>query len=424
MPFTNILRAFSAALAALSLGAGQPFASAQEAEHSPADLSSPTLGYDHGFFIRSRDGRNEIVLEGLFQTLLRGSESSRKPQSEVEIKRMRLEVAGTFDEHYRFRVETKFSPHEVELEEAWLGAELFGGQDLLMIGRMKAPFGLEEVRSRRYIPFPQFSIMQQFVPAEQHGLFLNGNAGRAEYGIGLYNGGDQKSHDDGEELAARLMWHPFRGDFSTTFESLQFGLAATYGQEERDLTGGSIRNAAGLPLMHYADAVSVDGTQWRLGLEAAWYDGPYMLQAEWIHIEEELSRIGAQSDVAHDGGYVMYQQVLSGATDISFAGVSPKSSVNPYGGGGSGALALALRLSVLESDDALQDLGFLQPGQFTPRVTSLSAGLNWYLSSHALLRTSFVHSIYSSDVSLEGTAQAGEIVGDESALMVEFQMHF
>jgi phosphate-selective porin len=139
--------------------------------------------------------------------------------------------------------------------------------------------------------------------------------------------------------------------------------------------------------------VSVDGTQWRLGLEAAWYDGPYMLQAEWIHIEEELSRMGAQSDVAHDGGYVMYQQVLSGATDISFAGVSPKSSVNPYGGGGSGALALALRLSVLESDDALQDLGFLQPGQFTPRVTSLSAGLNWYLSSHALLRTSFVHSI-------------------------------
>ena len=410
-----ISRALQALLAVTLLGSPLAAQAAGEPLRRP---EGPEMGYDDGFFLRSSDGAHELKVEGLFQVLGRYNGRRRTPDSEFELKRMRPEFAGRIADHYRFKLEPKFDEDGVELEEAWAGMEMAGDAGLLMFGRMKAPFGLEEVRSRRHIPFSFFSILNQFSPAEQHGVFLNGMRDKLEYGFAAYNGGGGDEHDRGKEVAARAMWHPFKGDFGTTLEALQFGAAMTYGRESRSLAGESIRTASHLPLMDYESSTRLDGDQWRLGLEGAWYDGPYMAQAEVLYMRQELEGAGARGDVDHWGAYLGAWTTLTGE-DVSFSGISPRNAFRSGHPGEEGALVLASRISYLHSDRALRDNGWLVPNGYTEGITSLWLGLNWYLSEHAMLRNGYVHSFYSDSVGVDGSAARSE-----GAFLIEFQLHF
>jgi phosphate-selective porin len=391
---------------------------AASARTQEPELAPQLVGYDDGFFLRSEDGSAELVLEGLFQVVARKNESRRDPESEFVLKRMRPELAGRFDDFYRFRLEPKFTADEVELEEAWVGLEVAGGDELWMFGRMKAPFGLEEVRSRRHIPFPQFSILNQYSPAEQHGVFVNGRRERWEYGLGLYNGGGGEEGDDGKELATRLMLHPFEKRGESHLEHLQLGVAATYGREDRLVAGKSILGAAGTPLMTYAPGARFDGDQLRLGLEAAWYDGPHMAQAEWLWARQHMQGAGGLAQADATGAYLGFQRVLTGE-DISFRGVHPARPFRPGERQESGAWVAAARLSYLSADSTLTDHALLLPGTFTSNITSLWLGINWILSDHLILRNSYVHSLYAGEVLVDG-----HTLSTEGALIVELQLHF
>lgn len=364
----------------------------------------PAVGYGEGFFVRSAGGRAELSLEGLFQIDGR-YDADRDPSTTADLRRMRVELAGRFDQRYRFRIEPNFGAEDVELEEAWAGVEL-GPDAILRIGRMKAPFNLEEVRSLRFIPFPRFSILNQFAPAEQHGLFLNGESGELEYGLAGYTGNGGRDDDDGQEAAARVMVHPFAGHAGSGLAGLAFGLAGTYGRGTRTVGGKSIDNAAGLPLIELTPGVRLDGTRWRAGLEAAWLAGPWMAQAEWMHVRQAMSGGAGRADVDFQGGYLSLQRALTGE-DVSYGGVRRDES------SGDVAWVLALRASLLESDEALRNAGLVVPGTYTKDVTSVWLGLDTYLGDHALVRTSWVHSFYSS------TAPP-----DEDSVLVQFQLHF
>lgn len=394
---------------------------AHEGQEHEGPSSHELVGYDDGFFIRSADGENELVIEGLFQVIFRKSEPRRQPETEFELKRMRPEFAGRFDDFYRFRLEPKFSSDEVELEEAWAGFETQGGDQLWMFGRMKAPFGLEEVRSRRHIPFPNFSILNQFSPAEQHGIFTNARKDEFEFGFGLYNGGGGDEGDDGKEIALRAMLHPFSGSGRAHLENLQVGVAATYGREDRLLTGQSIKSAAGKPLMRYAPGARADGDQLRLGFEAAWFDGPHMAQAEWLWARQDMDGTSGTANVDTNGFYFAFQRVLTGE-DISFGGVHPEHPLRRGGRcevGENGAWVAAARLSYLDADSTLAENGVVLPGTFTSNITSIWLGMNWYLSDHLLLRNSYVHSLYAGQVRVDGHTLSGE-----DAIIVELQLHF
>ena len=384
------------------------------------------LGYEDCLFLCSPDHRNQIEIEGLLQVNGRLNDRGRSPRSDTELRRMRLEVAGRFDEAWRFRMEPNFNDHGVELEEAWFGAEVFSGDALLRIGRMKAPFGLEEVRSRRHIDFGRFSILNQFSPAEDHGLFLYGEtpSGRWEWNLAAYNGTGSSDTNSSKDVAGRLMVHPFSGQEDSALESLQLGAAVTFGSQAEDVGGSHVENAAGLPIMEFAPGARLDGDRLRTGLEAAWYHGPWMAQAEWMRMSQDMSLdgpdAGSAREVDFQGAYLNLSYVLTGESK-SFGGVHPESSFDPRGGGGSGAWVLALRLSQLESDGELASSasGLMLADAFTDRVQSVSVGLNWIPNPHAIVRTGFVHSEYSDEVAIGGSLR-----DREDALLIELQLHF
>jgi phosphate-selective porin len=387
---------------------------------APRSAPGGPLGEDQALRIASADGRNELVIEGLFQVMALATGDERQPRSDIALKRMRPELAGHVAGGLEFRLEPNFSSDDVELEEAWIGPALWGGDAHLMLGRMKAPFNLEEVRSRRHIDFPRFSLLNQFAPAEDHGAFLYGRSpsGYWEYGVAAYNGTGGADTNNGKDVAARIMVHPFASDTGSRWSNLQLGVAATTGRQDEDVSDAAVDNEAGLAVVRFAPDARLDGDRSRLGLELAWFDGPWFVQAEVLYLEQRMSSSGGAADATARGGYVTLSRALTGE-DKSFRGVRPDAPYDFQSGAGRGAWVLALRYSALALDEDLESAALVVPGTYTDRISSLSLGLNWIPNEHAILRTAWVQSLYADEVALDRGA-----TDREGALLIEVQLHF
>ncbi|MFT5462931.1 MAG: phosphate-selective porin OprO/OprP, partial [Planctomycetota bacterium] len=306
---------------------------ASTSEATSFRVDEPQVGYDGGFFLRSEDGSSELNIEGLFQVVAGLYDGDRDPGSDVALKRMRPELSGHVSGALRFKLEPKFTEDEVELEEAWIGFEIAEGNGLVMLGRMKAPFSLEEVRSRRHIDFSNFSVLAQFAPAEDHGVFLNAHtlSGLLEYGLAAYNGTGASDTNSSKDLAGRVMLHPFVADEGSAWENLQVGLAGTIGSQNKDVGGEAIDNALGFGVVTFAPGVELSGQRWRAGLEGAWFRGPWFVQAEALALSQQMSLGPADMDATVRGAYLSVSRVLTGE-DKSFRGVSPETPFDPSTG--------------------------------------------------------------------------------------------
>jgi phosphate-selective porin OprO/OprP len=371
------------------------------------------------FRLATADGRNVLELGALVQVLGRLSDDARDPEADFQLKRVRPEISGRLAGSLAFNLEPNFKEDEVELEEAWIGPQLLGGRATLHLGRMKAPFSLEEVRSRRHIDFPFFSILNQFVPAEDHGVFLNGQSagGHLEYGTAVYNGTGGADTNGAKDVALRLMAHPWAGDSGSVLENLQLGVAGTLGVQDEGLEGEAIQNETQLDVIPFDATARLSGSRERLGLELAWFRGPWFVQSEYLGVQQEMSSSAGDQDVLLHGGYLTLSRALTGEPK-SFRGVLPARPFDFASATGRGAWVAAVRLSVLHLDDDLE-AGLVVPGKFTSRIETASVGLNWIPNAHSILRTALVGSFYEDEVRLDTGS------GDrEAALLVEFQLHF
>ena len=435
---TNLLAVLAIGLAASTAGARQEVAQdeALEArldrqEHELAELrrhlegpaSGTKSGYDGGFFVESADGQWRFTVEGLLQvrdTLFERGLAGR--DSGFDLERMRFELGGELYRLYRFHVEPNFDEDGVELEEAWIGAEVGGGDAVLMLGRMKEPFGLEEMLPRRHADFPTFSLLNQFSPAEDHGLTLLGGSldGPLEYGVAVYNGTGGDETDSDKDVAARFVARPWSGSERSAVRALQFGAAGTFGRADEDASGAELRTEAEVPFLAFEPGSAFDGDRTRLGLEAAWLDGPLALSAEAIRIEQEMVGAGGETEPVVDGWYASASWVLTGE-EKTFRGVRPD---RPLVGGsdgarGRGAFQLAARYSQLALDDDLVSAGIVTAGAFPDRVDAWDVGLNWYSTANTKVMLHFVHTDYADAIVVDGESRSSE-----DAILLQFQLHF
>ncbi len=385
----------------------------EKEEKIPPSPNRFTFGYNEGFAVESEDGRTRIALEGLVQVTGKAFQKDRGRISEFALRRFRPELSGHFDRNVLFRFEPKFIENEVELEEAWVGLRFEDSGSILRIGRMKAPFNLEEVRSRRHIHFPLFSSLNQFAPAEDHGLFWSKKQEGWEFGLALYNGTGGADTGSSKDIAARAM-HTFFDDAERGHFDLGFSL--TYGRQNQDVAAKGIDNGAGEQVLRYASGTSLSGTRMRLGLEMVWYQGPWMGQAEAMLIRQRMSQGGVEDTVQFSGAYIDVAYCLTGQA-IDFGGVAVSKEKGLFGLPGS--WVVAARLSSLRNDGSLRALGMTESGRFSRGIRNLSLGLNWIPSKHFLVRHALVFSSYSDSIDAGGGPHKSEV-----ALMVEWQLHW
>jgi phosphate-selective porin OprO/OprP len=379
-------------------------------------------GYDDGFYVRDAAGANELVFKGFLQLDGRVFDPDRDPASELALGRMRPELEGRLAGWMRFRIEPNFEPSGVSLAEAWLGAEWDEGRSLLALGRPKQPFGLEEMRPRRFADFPRFSLLNQLSPKEDQGLVLTRRSakGCVTWSLGLGNGGGGAETDDGKDLAARIAVAPAADRPSSAWRNLHLGGAVTWGEEERDAGGTELVNEAGSTVVELADGAALDGERWRAGLELAWHGGPWQFQAEALRVEQEMSLAGARETIVFDGAYAQLAWCLTGE-DKTPRGVVPARAFDPRSGAesGPGAWVLAARWSRLAIGDELADAGLALPGRATSGIDGASLGVDWIPNRHAILRAALVASAYDEAIDLGQGSDDREL-----AVLLQVQAHY
>lgn len=353
-------------------------------------------GYDGGFYIKGKDVK--LTIEGLIQVNAVLFERGGPHETEFVLRRIRPEFSGEFFDIWRFHIEPNFSSDGVELEEAWVGLVLKDHQFIL--GRMKEPFSLEEMTSTRHMDMLNFSILNQFVPAEDHGITVLGAFDWLEYGVGFYNGtgGDDTTSD--KDGALRLVVHPWRG--------LQFGGSVTFGREDTDLSGDELKTEARVPWAEFVPGTKIDGDRLRWGAEAAFLEGPFAFSAEIIGIRQELN----DTTVHLTGGYLQASYVLTGEAK-TWKGVKPG---HPFLREPDwGAWQLVARWSRLKLEDEFAP--FLT--NFPDTIDSITFGVNWYANDHVKIKVNYLRTIYGESITVDGVRH-----DNEDALMVQLQIHF
>jgi phosphate-selective porin OprO/OprP len=392
---------------------------AQETAPAP----QPLVGYDDGFFARTADGSARLTLGGLLQVNGNFFEPDLGGrESEFFLRRMRFEIGGAFDERYLFNVEPKFTEDDVDLEEAWIGADLAEGGPRLYLGRMKEPFSLEELIPLKHIDLVNLSLLNQFVPAEQNGATLYGRTpdGRIEYGAAYYTGDGTDDIDSERGGAARCVLHPFATAEDSPLRGFQVGVASTLGRAGQDISGDELITEARVQFLSFEPGSSLDGRRWRAGAEAAWLRGPFALYGEGMISRQEMEGASGEENVAIDGLTVATSYVLTGE-EKTFRGVRPRRPFRPGGGEGhgAGAFQVAARFSLLTLDDDLVDAGIVAASSYPRHVRSVEAGLNWYATYHARVKLHYLRTEYGRDIVIGGDER-----GSEDAILVQFQLNF
>jgi hypothetical protein len=214
-----------------------------------------TADFGRGVTFRTEDRRFSLNIRGRIQARLTVSEQPERPQTEYQIRRMRLVFQGNFfGDDFRYYIQLAFSNLDTEpdlrlpLRDAFVTWQ--GVRDLnVRFGQMKVPYGRQRVVSSSALQFADRSLgvgefnLDRDVGVVVFSRDLFGLGRRLTYDLGVFGGDGRNrlSEDFGMLYAARVQVQPF-GEFDDLAEAdtlrlahprLALAVSAAYNQRSR-----------------------------------------------------------------------------------------------------------------------------------------------------------------------------------------------
>ena len=263
--------------------------------------------------------------------------------NESEWRRTRLTAKGTKGENwgYKLTVDIDDDNQEASVDEAWIKYAGLTNVDLI-IGRLKTPFGLEELISDKYISTIERSAIYEV------GNFLSGKPDFQIAAQGSWNNFSGQLHliDEGAEdddssdsfsIAARIA---NRIVFGSQDDKPHFAhLGAAYAVRDFGNEGSAMDFRSRLAVHAIGDRatagndVVVENAD-QFGLEAAYINGPLSLQSEYLMADFDGEDTGPDVDV--DGYYIAATYTLTGesrgykSTTNKFDKIKPKNNLGAW----------------------------------------------------------------------------------------------
>lgn len=293
----------------------------------------------------------------------------RPLDDDVLLRRARIGVQGEFNDRWSFEAEYDFVGHgafkTVALEyEGWK-------QGAFTIGQIKVPFGLEELTSSNNLVFIERALPGDSLSLSRRlGFAFDRN--RDHYTVALMGFGPSIDGHEGNGAGARFTLAPVISDHAV----LHVGVAAVTERARGDVKFNA-RPESRVTDVKFVNTGDLDDARQihRLGLEAAWRNGPVSVQAEWMHAEIERNAGLAEVDV--DGWYVAGSWFLTGESRPYRNGTFR--SLKEYHRGG--AWELAARYSRLDLDD-----GTVRGGT----ESNWTLGVNYHAGKHLRIMANYV----------------------------------
>ena len=308
--------------------------------------------------------------------------------SGAELRRARLFLRGdwTLVVPVEYSIELGYAPNKFVLSDAWLLFPELKVVGSTKLGQFQPPQGLDVIGSSWAITFMEPAApLQALAPGTNAGIQVGRPVfdSRATWWLGIFgNGAGAKEYglvaSSYGSVIGRATWLAIReggSEESPAPRFLHVGLSANFLLSSSDTLRYQSR-----PESYIAPYVIDTGdlsahSAMTLGAEVAWVDGPFSLQAEFLHSWVDRT----EGDTLNFGGY--YVSASWFLTDESrpydpysgkFTFVNPQNDFN-WKKGDWGAFELACRYSFTNLTN--QNV----PGG---RLNMLMGGLNWYVTPH------------------------------------------
>ena len=393
----------------------------------------PVISADaKGFSISSPDNAFTLRVGGILQA--NGSfftSGSDKPStgSTFFLNKVRPIFQGTVFRYYDYFLYPDFGQGKTVLQEAWVDSHYFESARVL-IGKFKAPFGIERLQSDKDLLFSQRGLTNNLIPNRDIGLELHGDLlrGRLTYQVALQNGvvnntaSTDYDNNDGKDFVGRVFALPFKQIGIQSIEGLGLGFAGSYGDERGPIS--QYVTAGQSTFFRYASGVTASGLHYRYSPQAYYYAGSFGLLADYVDdtqtanllIKKGKTLINRYDTFANHAWQAQASWLLTGE-DATYYGVKPRRVFNPAEGGW-GAWEIKARVGGLGVDSDVFHDQFASTSASARTATEFGGGLNWYLNSNVKFQLEYLRTFF--DKGGPGNTDRK----DESAFLTQVQLAY
>jgi phosphate-selective porin OprO/OprP len=227
-----------------------------------------------------------------------------------DLHRARIGVEGRFLKHFEFEIERElrdtFRRFYEDLDEAgrtdnpWRDVYVnfrYFPDFQIKVGKFKLPFGMDQPQGATKLDFIMRSrIGDLLAPARDKGIMAHGRLFERglsyQAGYFLQDGENARTSDNehtgGHTLAGRVLVRPLRLIPSPAVtKNIELGMAFTSSNVSEGLKGLRGRTLAKETFFRH---MFVNGRRLRVGTEMNWRPGPFSLQGEFIHVQEQRKK--------------------------------------------------------------------------------------------------------------------------------------
>jgi phosphate-selective porin OprO/OprP len=404
-----------------------------------AKSASKITATDKAFSIASGDAANSLRLRALVQADSRWFfDSGLNNNDAFLLRRARLIFEGQFNKIYQFQLVPEFGGTSGNGSLTVLDANItiaLKPELQFKFGRFREPVGLEQLQADSVAFFAERSVVSQFVPNRDIGVQVGGDLveGAINYALGVFNGvpdgtnnPNNTENNNKKDVAARVIFTPFKNAKGSPFQGLGFGVAGTLGRQNGaagGLTSGYRTDGQQTYFTYRATTVAKGSTS-RVSPQAFWYTGPFGLQAEYVVSSVDVVNGALKRSLDHKAWQVSGGYVLTGE-DESYTGVVPKTTFS-LDSGSWGAFELVARISHTDLDDESFTGGansVANPANSATASTTFAGGVNLYLSKSVRASLDYFHTKF--DWAPGVVPVSNTVIGnDENALITRLQLVF
>jgi len=349
-----------------------------------------------------------------------GHQTENKSFSDMEWRRTRINIKGAINKHWSYVAVYDFNSEKdsANLDEGYLKYDTKNGF-AITAGKTKADMMLEQRTSSKWISTIERGLLNAMnekvnylvgKPGDGAGVKLSfyDKASRFSGAISVFDAYKNDTDDDNDMIwhtTARLNYSPKMGKNQFGHFGISYGVADYKGETSKAELQLGVHQGDKTTL---ADAAAGDITN--LGVEAAYVNGPFSVQAEYFDNETEIEN--GSKGYEWDGFYGQLSYILTGETrgykwkGAKFDKVKPK--------GNMGAVELVLRYEDISIDDA--DEGTVAASEVDVDRTVI--GVNWYVNNTVKFMANY------SSVSLDNEVNPGGTTEDLDSFQLRAQYAF
>ena len=374
--------------------------------------------------IKIKSGEQKFAIGGRlmldYDSMDSGHQTENKSFSDMEWRRTRINIKGSVNKHWSYKATYDFNSEKdtANLDEGYVKYDTKKGFTITA-GKTKADMMLEQRTSSKWISTVERGLLNAMnekvnylvgKPGDGAGVKLGFYAkeSRISGAISVFDAYKNDSDDDNDMIlhsTARLNYSPKMGKNEYAHFGVSYGMADYKGETSKAELQLGIHQGDKTLL---ADAAAGDITN--LGIEAAYVNGPFSVQAEYFDNETELE--DGTKGFEWDGYYSQLSYILTGETrgykwkGAKFDKIKPK--------GKNGAIELVLRYEDISIDDA--DEGTVAANEVDIDRTVL--GVNWHVTNTVKFMANY------SSVSMDNEVNPGATSEDLDSFQLRAQYAF